>query len=300
MDDTTDWARLLTHARNGMQGVTSPSPRRVPHGATAINNTQRRSWSPSSPHSKFTRSRLPTPVNEHSAPRNPGEIARANSLASAPAPQTSKIKDDAKQQHQQRTSAAATAAANMNAQRSTTHRRTLSPSLAASDAGRTRLQQKLSTNAQRHEPRAHTSIQAHSEEKSEAASSAVPIFAKSRSTHLSQAHQQQKSKKEPIYCGNNAKSPELQHKRLGRPSECIQKGFGAALHQQVADVGAFLHKFEGEYQKLIEPKLWYKNSEPPPGLQRATLPMCFQKGWGAGTAALARKLRKKMSGKGGD
>ena len=275
-----------------MQGVTPPSPRRVPHGATTSNNTQQRSWSPSSPHSQPTRSRLPTTVNEHSAPRNPGEIARTDSPASVPA---SVPAPPAKQQHHLGTSAAATVAANINSKKSTTQRRTQSPPIAASEAARTRLQQKLATNAQRHEPRAPTSIEAHSKEQSEAASSAVPIFAKSRSTHLSQVHRQQKSKKEPIYCGNNAKSPELQHKRLGRPSECIQKGFGAALHQQVADVGAFLHKFEGEYQKLIEPKLWYKNSEPPPGWQRATLPMAFQKGWGAGTAALARKLRKQTS-----
>eukprot|EP00959_Pyramimonas_sp_CCMP1952_P102269 2139458-Pyramimonas_sp.AAC.1 len=45
----------------------------------------------------------------------------------------------------------------------------------------------------------------------------------------------------------------------------------------------------GPYEKLIDPQLWFKNTAPPPGVQRATLPMCFQKGCGAGTAALARK-----------
>ena len=45
--------------------------------------------------------------------------------------------------------------------------------------------------------------------------------------------------------------------------------------------------------ELIEPRLWTRNSEPPSGWQRATLPMCFQKGWGAGTAALARKLKER-------
>ena len=53
----------------------------------------------------------------------------------------------------------------------------------------------------------------------------------------------------------------------------------------------------GAYEKLIDPKLWYKNDEPPPGMQRATLPMCFQRGFGAGTAALARKLKKKLAGR---
>ena len=100
--------------------------------------------------------------------------------------------------------------------------------------------------------------------------------------------------KQKVYCGNNKKARELLDgsERLGKPSQCIQKGFGAALHQPVHDVAAFLRKFDQPYEKIIDPQLWYKNSAPPPGIQRATLPMAFQKGWGAGTAALARKLRK--------
>ena len=85
--------------------------------------------------------------------------------------------------------------------------------------------------------------------------------------------------------------------RVGRPSECIQRGFGAALHQGVEDVGAFVRMHSGAYEKLIDPKLWYKNSEPPDGMQRATLPMCFQRGFGAGTAALARKLQQRLHGR---
>ena len=73
----------------------------------------------------------------------------------------------------------------------------------------------------------------------------------------------------------------------------MQKGFGAALHQHVPDVQAFIRKFDAPYEKLIElQKVWFKNSDPPLGWQRATLPMCFQKGYGAGTAALARKLKQ--------
>ena len=49
----------------------------------------------------------------------------------------------------------------------------------------------------------------------------------------------------------------------------------------------------GPYEKLIDPQLWFKNSEPPHGMQRATLPMRFQKGWGAGAAALACEMRGK-------
>jgi len=79
----------------------------------------------------------------------------------------------------------------------------------------------------------------------------------------------------------------------------VQKGFGSALYQEVKDVEAFIRKFDAPYEKLIElQKVWFKNSQPPFGWQRATLPMCFQKGFGAGTAALARKLKKEMSGHG--
>ena len=100
---------------------------------------------------------------------------------------------------------------------------------------------------------------------------------------------------ERVYCGNSRKASVLLDgtERVGRPSECIQRGFGAALHQLVEDVEAFVRMHSGPYEKLIDPQLWFKNSEPPHGMQRATLPMCFQKGWGAGTAALARKLREK-------
>ena len=67
----------------------------------------------------------------------------------------------------------------------------------------------------------------------------------------------------------------------------------AALHQPVEDVEAFVRMHSGPREKLIDPQLWFKNSEPPHWLQRVTLPMWFQKGWGVGTAALARKLREK-------
>ena len=103
-----------------------------------------------------------------------------------------------------------------------------------------------------------------------------------------------KNKKSRVYCGNNRKAEVLLNgsERIGRPSECIQRGFGAALHQPVEDVEAFVRMHGGPYEKLIDPQLWYKNKDPPHGMQRASLPMCFQKGWGAGTAALARKLRE--------
>ena len=108
-------------------------------------------------------------------------------------------------------------------------------------------------------------------------------------------HGKARPRKAKPYCGNNKKASGLLDgsERVGRPSECIQRGFDTALHQPVENVEAFVRMHSGPYEKLIDPQLWFKNSEPPHGMQRATLPMCFQKGWGAGTAALARKLREK-------
>ena len=294
MDDATDRARLLAQPDGRAQRA--KAQRRTTKKSTTNNtsdgdiNTTQSAWSPSSPLSRSAqRSRSTsfradptTQRDQHPFIRNPHGITRSNSFARASAP-PSKSEDHPMQQR-----------STAKARDSTAKSRTQSPTLAATEAARSRLKRKLLTRAQRREPLAHTSFEPHSENQSGEEFLGSPLV-KSHHAHLAQAHQHHKSNKEPIYCGNNAKSPELQHKRLGRPSECIQKGFGAALHQHVADVPAFLHKFEGEYEKLIEPKLWYKNSEPPPGWQRATLPMAFQKGWGAGTAALARKLRKQTS-----
>ena len=114
----------------------------------------------------------------------------------------------------------------------------------------------------------------------------------SRTQHMAAPPRKAKHR---VYCGNNRKASVLLDgsERVGRPSECIQRGFGAALHQPVEDVQAFVRTHGGPYEKLIDPQLWFKNKAPPPGAQRAIIPMCFQKGWGAGTAALARKLREK-------
>ena len=71
------------------------------------------------------------------------------------------------------------------------------------------------------------------------------------------------------------------------------------MHQKLAPgkTSAFIKQFTTPYKKIIDLNdvLWYKNGPPPPGKHRATLPMCFQKGFGAGSAALARKLKEEGS-----
>lgn len=99
-----------------------------------------------------------------------------------------------------------------------------------------------------------------------------------------------------ILCVNNKHDPRLRDERrykLGTSAQCISKGFGAALHQHIDDEREFVKRFDAPYEKIIDLDsiLWYKNSDPPAGRHRATLPMAFQKGWGAGSAALAKKIK---------
>ena len=107
--------------------------------------------------------------------------------------------------------------------------------------------------------------------------------------------------KDNVLCVNNKNDPRLRQSgfRLGTPGECVAKGFGSALHQKLepGKTAAFIRQFSTPYEKIInlDEVLWYKNGPPPPGKHRATLPMCFQKGFGAGSAALARKLKAERS-----
>ena len=108
-------------------------------------------------------------------------------------------------------------------------------------------------------------------------------------------HDASPTEKARTLCVNNKHDPRLRDRRykLGTSAQCISKGFGSALYQHVEDRREFIKKFDAPYEKIInlDSILWYKNSEPPAGRHRATLPMCFQKGFGAGSAALAKKSK---------
>ena len=110
----------------------------------------------------------------------------------------------------------------------------------------------------------------------------------------------QRPKKEKVYCSNNKLDPRLQRNggtmRVGKPSECFRQGFGAALYQHVNDPSEFIRKFSLPYEKLIpQRELWYKDAQPPPGMIRATLSQCRQRGWGAGSRELSRRLNRRRS-----
>ena len=111
-------------------------------------------------------------------------------------------------------------------------------------------------------------------------------------------HVTRQPRKGKVYCGQNKLDPSLRVNggtlEVGTRSRCFRAGFGGALHQHIDDEAAFVRKFTAPYAPLIAQKLWYKDGPPPEGHQPATLSQARQRGWGAGSAALARKLQKKL------
>ena len=108
-------------------------------------------------------------------------------------------------------------------------------------------------------------------------------------------------KKNPVVCTNNKKDPRLRGnggaQELGTHSQCIRRGFGGGLYSKPENMEEFLNKHSVPYEKLVEQKLWFKDSTEnmPPDYQIATLPQAFQKGFGAGQAKLAKQLLEKRN-----
>ena len=117
----------------------------------------------------------------------------------------------------------------------------------------------------------------------------------SRTQHVAAPPREAKHR---VYCGLNRPDPSLRVNKgeleVGTRSKCFRSGFGAALHQHITDEEAFIKKFTAPYAPLVVQKLWYKDSAPPEGYQPATLSQARQRGFGAGSATLARKLQKKL------
>ena len=107
----------------------------------------------------------------------------------------------------------------------------------------------------------------------------------------------QRRRRPKVYCSNNRLDPALRVNggtlEIGTRGQCVGAGYGAALFQHIEDEDAFIKKFSAPYEPLVPQQLWHKDSDPPPGYQAATLSQARQRGWGAGSAALARKLQAK-------
>ena len=102
-----------------------------------------------------------------------------------------------------------------------------------------------------------------------------------------------------VWCGQNKWDPRLRANggdlEPGTRAACMRQGFGAALYQHVENEEEFIRKFAVKYEPYVSQKLWYKNSPVPyhERYQPATFSQCRLRGWGAGSAELARRLRAK-------
>lgn len=163
---------------------------------------------------------------------------------------------------------------------------------AAEDNARLALQQKLASRAGRREPPAHVGP-----------TSEAPTNSASRRRSSPQSAQRAaspKPKRAKVWCGQNKWDPRLRSNggdlEPGTRAACTRQGFGAALYQNVENEEEFIRKFSVKYEPYVSQKLWYKNSPVPyhEGYQPATLSQCRLRGWGAGSAELARRLRAKL------
>ena len=131
----------------------------------------------------------------------------------------------------------------------------------------------------------------------------APQAARARTRGSGSGRKEKKKKHSPVVCTNNKLDPRLAAsagtQELGTRSQCIRRGFGSGLHSKPEDVEDFLRKHSVPYSKIIEQKLWYKDStdQMPAGYQVATLPQAFQRGFGAGQAKLARQLLQERRAK---
>ena len=69
------------------------------------------------------------------------------------------------------------------------------------------------------------------------------------------------------------------------------------MYSKPENMEEFLHRHSVPYEKLVEQKLWFKDSteNTPPDYQIAMLPQAFQKGFGAGQAKLAKQMLEKRN-----
>ena len=323
-----DWANLLTHG-SATQNASPPfvPTVRVQYGGKSVNDMSRVQdppHSPSKPLSAGGKQRQSSPHD--SGPRDstnhrkssashvddvtqPQESRRGRSQASASgsrdirfSPSTPKRSATQTQAHGNDRGAAGGDREKTSRSRSI-HAEHHSPLLdshatSAKSSGaeqmeqraRLQLQEKLRTRAAKREPHA----QAASPTKAPSTSGL-----RRSSSRESTAHRATKPRKPKVYCGNNKLDPQLKinggHLEIGDRGKCFQQGFGSALFQHVSDEAAFLAKYSGKYEHLVPQRLWYKNSPAPTheGYQPATLSQCRLRGWGAGSAELARRLRAK-------
>ena len=99
-----------------------------------------------------------------------------------------------------------------------------------------------------------------------------------------------------LWCGNNKLDRKLRINggdlEIGSPHACFTRGIGGAIHQDFPpdEEEAFLEKWTQPYDKLVTQPIWYKNSEPPHGMIKCTLPQALARGWAVGCKKRAQMI----------
>ena len=97
-----------------------------------------------------------------------------------------------------------------------------------------------------------------------------------------------------IYCGNNELSPRLKahggDEVFGTHAQCVRKGYSLGFNAPIHDPVRFVTEYGGPYKPRIAQRLSY--GDPQQGTQQATLAQALARGYGLGSVAKARKLKK--------
>ena len=101
-----------------------------------------------------------------------------------------------------------------------------------------------------------------------------------------------------VWCGNNKRDKKLRinggHLEIGSPHACFTRGVGGGLYQDIppGEEEAFVEKWTMPYEKLVAQPIWYKNTEPPHGMIKCTLPQALARGWAVGSKKRAEAILK--------
>ena len=102
-----------------------------------------------------------------------------------------------------------------------------------------------------------------------------------------------------MWCGNNKPYKKLKanggHLEIGSPQACFRRGVGGGIQQEIppGKDDEFVDKWLGQpYEKLVEQPIWYKETAPPPGMFKCTLPQALARGFAIGSIQRAKKLLK--------
>ena len=101
-----------------------------------------------------------------------------------------------------------------------------------------------------------------------------------------------------MWCGNNKLDQKLKANggdlEIGSPHVCSMRGVGGGIYQDVppGEEEAFVEKWIQPCEKLVKQPIWYKDSTPPPGMFKCTLPQALSRGYAVGSIQRAKTIQK--------